>query len=61
MLVQPDASIWGALLSACRIHGNAELGTLASERLLEVDSENVGYYVFVVEHLCKYRKMGKSS
>ncbi|KAI5442191.1 hypothetical protein KIW84_011311 [Lathyrus oleraceus] len=47
MHVQPDASIWGALLSACRIHGNAELGTLASERLLEVDSENVGYYVLL--------------
>ncbi|CAL5193305.1 unnamed protein product [Lathyrus oleraceus] len=47
MPVQPDASIWGALLSACRIHGNAELGTLASERILEVDSENVGYYVLL--------------
>ncbi|CAK8543057.1 unnamed protein product [Lathyrus sativus] len=47
MPVQPDASIWGALLSACRIHGNAELGTLASHRLLEVDSENVGYYVLL--------------
>ncbi|KAL5059168.1 hypothetical protein RYX36_030772, partial [Vicia faba] len=47
MPVKPDASIWGALLSACRIHGNAELGTLASERLLEVDSENVGYYVLL--------------
>ncbi|MCI07146.1 pentatricopeptide repeat-containing protein, partial [Trifolium medium] len=47
MPMQPDASIWGALLSACRIHGNAELATLASDRLLEVDSKNVGYYVLL--------------
>ncbi|CAJ1964456.1 unnamed protein product [Sphenostylis stenocarpa] len=47
MPVQADASIWGALLAACRIHGNAELGTFASDRLLEVDSENVGYYVLL--------------
>ncbi|PRQ23103.1 putative tetratricopeptide-like helical domain, DYW domain-containing protein [Rosa chinensis] len=47
MPVQPDASVWGALLGACRIHGNAELGKIASERLFEVDSENVGYYVLL--------------
>ena len=47
MPVQPDASIWGALLSACRIHGNVDLGTFASSRLLDVDSENVGYYVLL--------------
>ncbi|RZB51253.1 Pentatricopeptide repeat-containing protein [Glycine soja] len=47
MPIQADASIWGTLLAACRIHGNAELGTFASDRLLEVDSENVGYYVLL--------------
>ncbi|XP_057429696.1 pentatricopeptide repeat-containing protein At4g33990 [Lotus japonicus] len=47
MPLQADASIWGALLAACRIHGNAELGAIASDRLLEVDSENVGYYVLL--------------
>ncbi|CAK9159030.1 unnamed protein product [Ilex paraguariensis] len=47
MPLKPDASVWGALLGACRIHGNAELGKLASERLFEVDSENVGYYVLL--------------
>lgn len=47
MPIQPDASAWGALLNACRIHGNIELGKHASERLFEVDSENVGYYVLL--------------
>ncbi|XP_034681339.1 pentatricopeptide repeat-containing protein At4g33990-like [Vitis riparia] len=47
MPLHPDASIWGALLGACRIHGNIELGKFASDRLFEVDSENVGYYVLL--------------
>ncbi|KAF6145801.1 hypothetical protein GIB67_016250 [Kingdonia uniflora] len=47
MPVKPDATIWGALLGACRIHGNVELGKLASERLFEVDSKNAGYYVLL--------------
>ncbi|KAK6253536.1 hypothetical protein QUC31_015256 [Theobroma cacao] len=45
--VKPDASVWGALLGACRIHGNIDLGTFASDRLFEVDSDNVGYYVLL--------------
>ncbi|CAI0625790.1 unnamed protein product [Linum tenue] len=44
MPMKPDGSIWGALISACRIHRNVELGKYASDRLFEVDSENVGYY-----------------
>ncbi|KAJ7942992.1 Pentatricopeptide repeat-containing protein [Quillaja saponaria] len=47
MPVRPDASIWGALLGACRIHGKLDLGSFASDQLLEVDPENVGYYVLM--------------
>nr|XP_027111038.1 pentatricopeptide repeat-containing protein At4g33990-like isoform X2 [Coffea arabica] len=47
MPVPPDASVWGALLNACRIHGNIELGKVASHHLFEVDSDNVGYYVLL--------------
>ncbi|CAI0625777.1 unnamed protein product, partial [Linum tenue] len=47
MPMKPDGSIWGALISACRIHRNVELGKYASDRLFEVDSENVGYYVLL--------------
>ncbi|XP_010521175.1 PREDICTED: pentatricopeptide repeat-containing protein At4g33990 [Tarenaya hassleriana] len=47
MPLRPDSSIWGALLGACRIHGNVDLGKIASEHLFEVDPENVGYYVLL--------------
>ena len=47
MPLSPDAGAWGALLGACRIHWNVELGNLASNCLFEIDSENVGYYVLL--------------
>ncbi|KAL5788324.1 hypothetical protein ACOSP7_005273 [Xanthoceras sorbifolium] len=56
MPIRPDASVWGALLGACRIHGNVELGAYASDRLFEVDSENVGYYVLMSN---MYANVGK--
>ncbi|KAJ4716309.1 Pentatricopeptide repeat-containing protein [Melia azedarach] len=62
MPVRPDACIWGALLGACRIHGNMELGALASDQLFEVDSENVGYYVLISNiyaNVGKWERVGK--
>ncbi|KAL8518888.1 hypothetical protein ACS0TY_010014 [Phlomoides rotata] len=47
MPLRPDASIWGALLGACRIHGNVEMGRKASNRLIEMNSEDVGHYVLM--------------
>ncbi|CAH1444992.1 unnamed protein product [Lactuca virosa] len=47
MPLTPDASVWGALLGACRIYGNTDLGKVVSDKLLEVDEGNVGYYVLL--------------
>ncbi|OAY81586.1 Pentatricopeptide repeat-containing protein [Ananas comosus] len=56
MRVKPDSGVWGALLGACRIHGNVEMGLLSSEKLFEIDPENVGYYVLLSN---MYAKVGK--
>ncbi|CAN6294808.1 unnamed protein product [Urochloa humidicola] len=56
MPIKPDSAVWGALLGACRIHGNVEMGKLASQNLYELDPENVGYYVLLSN---MYAKMGK--
>ncbi|XP_038971155.1 pentatricopeptide repeat-containing protein At2g13600-like [Phoenix dactylifera] len=43
--VEPDVATWGALLSACRVHGCAELGKFVGERILELDPSHSGAYV----------------
>ncbi|XP_074335863.1 pentatricopeptide repeat-containing protein At4g19191, mitochondrial [Apium graveolens] len=45
MRIRPDAGIWGALLSACKIHHNIEIGQYAAERLLEIDPQVAAPYV----------------
>ncbi|XP_072976889.1 putative pentatricopeptide repeat-containing protein At1g56570 [Typha angustifolia] len=36
MPFEPDESIWGALLGACKMHKNAELGSLAAQKMVEL-------------------------
>jgi pentatricopeptide repeat protein len=47
MPIEPDSSVWNALLGACKIHCNVELGEWASERLFELGSKNTGNYVLL--------------
>ncbi|KAF8389868.1 hypothetical protein HHK36_024385 [Tetracentron sinense] len=44
---EPDAGVWGALLSACRIHGDVDLGEKVSETLLEIEPNKAENYVLV--------------
>ncbi|CAN6471202.1 unnamed protein product [Victoria cruziana] len=43
MPFRPDAGIWGALLGACRIHHEIEIGEFVAERLLELDPSAVSH------------------
>ncbi|KAE9450026.1 hypothetical protein C3L33_18084, partial [Rhododendron williamsianum] len=45
MPFEPDAGIWGALLSGCCAYSNAELGQLAAEKFFELDPHNSGAYI----------------
>lgn len=45
MPLKPDASIWGALLSACRVTRDALIAERVLERILALDSDDAGYYV----------------
>ncbi|KAF9617372.1 hypothetical protein IFM89_036293 [Coptis chinensis] len=42
---QQQAGVWGALLSACKYHGDIKMGKQVAEHLFNIDPENAGYYV----------------
>ncbi|KAK4266011.1 hypothetical protein QN277_026989 [Acacia crassicarpa] len=45
MPMSPDASILGALLGACKIHNNVELGEKIGKRVIDLEPGNSGRYV----------------
>ncbi|PKA62789.1 Pentatricopeptide repeat-containing protein [Apostasia shenzhenica] len=47
MKIDPGPSIWGALLSACRIHRNLELAEIAAKRLFVLEPGNSGNYILL--------------
>ncbi|RDY07319.1 Protein SPIRRIG, partial [Mucuna pruriens] len=47
MPIKPSSEVWCALLGACRVHSNKELGELAAKKLLQSDTENSGKYVLI--------------
>ncbi|KAK9292826.1 hypothetical protein L1049_020806 [Liquidambar formosana] len=47
MPMPPDVLIWGAILSACKAQGNVELSQEISGRLLELESQDSGFFVLL--------------
>ncbi|XAR51682.1 hypothetical protein NMG60_11006382 [Bertholletia excelsa] len=46
---EPSHAAWGALLGACVIHGNVEIGELAAKWLFNFEPENTGNYVLLAK------------
>ncbi|KAJ7966806.1 Pentatricopeptide repeat-containing protein [Quillaja saponaria] len=57
MPVEPDSSIWAALLTACRIHKNYGLAIYAGERLLDLEPKNFLIHKLLLQ---MYALFGKS-
>jgi pentatricopeptide repeat protein len=47
MPCEPSGSVWNALLGACRIYGNVEMGERIAKRVLESDPGNAAGYVLL--------------
>ncbi|KAB1203618.1 hypothetical protein CJ030_MR8G000665 [Morella rubra] len=47
MPFEPDACVWGALLSSCRVHGNVTLGEVAARKLFKLEPKNPGNYILL--------------
>ncbi|PSR87710.1 Pentatricopeptide repeat-containing protein [Actinidia chinensis var. chinensis] len=49
MPFEPNHAVWGALLGACVIHENVDLGELAAKQLFKLEPENTGNYVLMAK------------
>ncbi|CAF1750596.1 hypothetical protein Bca4012_044208 [Brassica carinata] len=56
--LKPTVNMWAALLNACRMHGNLELGRVVAEKLYGMEPEKLGNYVVMYN---VYNSMGKTA
>lgn len=49
MPIEPDAAVWGALLGACKIHGDQLMGEKAAEQIFMLDPNDVSAHIAVAE------------
>ncbi|KAG9451601.1 hypothetical protein H6P81_011566 [Aristolochia fimbriata] len=47
MPVEPDSTVWGALLGACRVHKNVDVASIAAEELMRLEPESSAPYVLL--------------
>lgn len=47
MPVEPAINVYGAMLGACKIHKNVDLGEIAADKLFELEPDEGGYHVLL--------------
>jgi pentatricopeptide repeat protein len=47
MHCEPNAPVWRALLGACKVHGNIEMGEHAAKKVIELDPGDAAGYVLL--------------
>ena len=55
----PDESIWGALLGACQMHKNVELGRLVARKIIEVNPDGAKNYILLANIYAAGNKWGE--
>ncbi|KAL1191813.1 Pentatricopeptide repeat-containing protein [Cardamine amara subsp. amara] len=70
MDIKPDSAVWGALLSACIVHREMEIGEYVAKKMFMLDYRNGGLYVLMSnlyateamwEDVVRVRKMMKDN
>ncbi|KAL3518072.1 hypothetical protein ACH5RR_020661 [Cinchona calisaya] len=61
MPISPGASVWGALLGACKLHGRVDIAERACSNLLELEPQNDGAYVLLSNIYAKSGRWDKVS
>lgn len=44
---EPHAGAWGALLGACKLHGDSDLGEIVANQLFELEPQNAANYILL--------------
>ncbi|KAL2254104.1 UNVERIFIED_CONTAM: putative pentatricopeptide repeat-containing protein [Sesamum indicum] len=47
MPMEPNDRVWGALLSACHVYNNMDIGVVAADHLFQLAPQQSGYYVLL--------------
>lgn len=58
MPMKPNERVWGALLSACRVFGNMDIGVQAADKLFQLVPDQSGYYVLLSNIYAKAGRWG---
>ncbi|XP_020247169.1 pentatricopeptide repeat-containing protein At5g66520-like [Asparagus officinalis] len=54
--LKPDVALWGALLVACRVHKDVDMGEKVAKEMLELDPHHAGAHVFLSNVYASYKK-----
>ncbi|XP_060174108.1 pentatricopeptide repeat-containing protein At1g18485-like [Lycium barbarum] len=57
---EPDSNVWAALLGACRLHGNVDLGSWAAEHLFKLQPHHPGYYALLSNMYAEAGRWGEA-
>ncbi|XP_020266900.1 pentatricopeptide repeat-containing protein At2g13600-like [Asparagus officinalis] len=49
MPIEPDATLWGALLGACKMHGDPALGKKAADQIFRLETNNSAAHIALAE------------
>ncbi|PHT28972.1 hypothetical protein CQW23_31423 [Capsicum baccatum] len=55
-----DSNVWAALLGACRLRGNVDLGSWAAEHLLKLQPHHPGYYALLSNMYAEAGRWGEA-
>ncbi|XP_019086139.1 PREDICTED: pentatricopeptide repeat-containing protein At4g14820-like [Camelina sativa] len=58
MPMAPNVVIWGSLMSACRVHGELELGEFAAKHILELEPDHDGALVLMSNIYAREQRWG---
>ncbi|CAL4964001.1 unnamed protein product [Urochloa decumbens] len=58
MPLTPDESVWGALLGACKMHRNIELGRQAARKIIEINPDAAKTYILLANIYAADSKWG---